>query len=76
MYTFASLCSSLCTFFSNAFDFLNSSIPTRFDRFCGLVVRVPGYRSIDPGFYSRRYQIFWEVVRLERGPLRLVRLIE
>jgi hypothetical protein len=29
-----------------------------------------------PGFDSRRYQIFWEVVVLERGPLRLVRIIE
>jgi hypothetical protein len=29
-----------------------------------------------PGFYSRRYQIFWEVVGLERGPLRLVTTIE
>jgi hypothetical protein len=28
------------------------------------------------GFDSRRYQIFWEVVRLERGPLSLVRTIE
>jgi hypothetical protein len=36
---------------------------------CGLVVRVPGYRSRGPGFDSRRYQIFWEVVGLERGPL-------
>jgi hypothetical protein len=26
--------------------------------FCGLVVRVPGYRSRGPGFNSRRYQIF------------------
>jgi hypothetical protein len=25
---------------------------------CGLVVRVPGYRSRDPEFDSRRYQIF------------------
>jgi hypothetical protein len=33
------------------------------------VVRVPGYRSRGPGFYSRRYQIFWNVVGLERGPL-------
>jgi hypothetical protein len=37
------------------------------DRLCGLVVRVHGYRSRGPGFDSRRYQIFWEVVSLERG---------
>jgi hypothetical protein len=46
------------------------------DRLCGLVVRVPGYRSRGPGFDSRRYQIFWEVEGLERGPLSLVRIIE
>jgi hypothetical protein len=28
------------------------------DRLCGLVVRVSGYRYIDPEFDSRRYQIF------------------
>jgi hypothetical protein len=28
------------------------------------------------GFGSRRYQIFWEVVGLERGPLSLMRIIE
>jgi hypothetical protein len=43
---------------------------------CGLVVRVPGYRSRSPGSISRRYQIFWEVVGLERGPLSLVSKIE
>jgi hypothetical protein len=46
------------------------------DRLCGLVFRVPGYRSIGPGFDSQRYQIFWEVVGLERGPLSLVSTIE
>jgi hypothetical protein len=46
------------------------------DRLCGLVVRVPGYRSRYPDFDSRRYQIFWEVVGLERGPLSLVSTIE
>jgi hypothetical protein len=46
------------------------------DRLCGLVVRVPGYRFRGPGFDSWRYQIFSEVVGLERGPLSLVRIIE
>jgi hypothetical protein len=40
------------------------------------MVRVPGYRSRGSGFDSRSYQIFWEVVGLERGPLSLVRIIE
>jgi hypothetical protein len=42
------------------------------DRFCGLVVRVPGYRCRGPGFNSRRYHIFRVAVGLERGPLNLV----
>jgi hypothetical protein len=46
------------------------------DRLCGLVVRVSGYRSTGPGCDSRRYQIFCEIVGLERGPLSLVRIIE
>jgi hypothetical protein len=46
------------------------------NRFCGLVVRVPGYRSRGPRFSSWRYQIFWEVVGLEWGPLSLVRITE
>jgi hypothetical protein len=46
------------------------------DRLCGLVVRVSGYRSRGPGFDSWLYQIFWEVVGLERGPLSLVRITE
>jgi hypothetical protein len=43
---------------------------------CGLEVRVSGYRSRGPGFDSQRYQIFWELVGLEQGPLSLVRIIE
>jgi hypothetical protein len=46
------------------------------DRLCGLVVRVPGYRSRGPWFDSRRYQIFWEVVGLEWDPLSLVWITE
>jgi hypothetical protein len=40
------------------------------------VVRVPGYSSRDPRFDSRHYQIFWEVVGLERGLLNLARITE
>jgi hypothetical protein len=46
------------------------------DRLCGLVVRVPGYKSRGPGFHSQCYQIFWEVVGLKRGPLSHVSTIE
>ena len=45
------------------------------DRLCGLVVRVSGYRYRGPAFDPRRYQIFWVVVGLERGPLSLVSLV-
>jgi hypothetical protein len=38
------------------------------------VVRAPGYKSRDPGFDSQNYQILWEIVDLERGPLGLVRI--
>jgi hypothetical protein len=51
-------------------------IKNLYDRFCGLVVRVPGYRSRYPRFDPRGYQIFLEVVGLERGPLSLVSIIE
>jgi hypothetical protein len=46
------------------------------DRFCGLVVRISGYRSRGPVFDYRPYQIFWEVGGQERGPLSLVIIIE
>jgi hypothetical protein len=49
-----------------------TSIHTIYDRLCGLMVRVSGYRYRGPRFDSRRFQIFW-VVGLERGPLSLVR---
>jgi hypothetical protein len=38
--------------------------------------RTAGYRSRGPGFDSRRYQVFWEVVGLERGPLSLLSTTE
>jgi hypothetical protein len=46
------------------------------DRLCGLAVRVPDYRYRGLGLDSRRYQIFWEVVGMERGSLSLVSTIE
>jgi hypothetical protein len=46
------------------------------DCLCGLVARVPGYRSRGPGFDSRHYQIFRKVVGLERGLLSHVNTIE
>jgi hypothetical protein len=46
------------------------------DRFCHLVVRIPGYRSVGPVFDSWHYHIFSEVVGLEWSPLRLVKIIE
>jgi hypothetical protein len=49
------------------------------DRLCGLVARVPGYRSRRPGSIfgaTIGLQIFWEVADLERGPLSLVNTTE
>jgi hypothetical protein len=46
------------------------------DRLCGLVVRVPTYRSRGPGYDSRFYQISCVAVGLEWGPLSLVRINE
>jgi hypothetical protein len=42
------------------------------DHLCSLVIWFPGYRSNGSGFDSRRHQIFWKVVGLERGPLSLI----
>jgi hypothetical protein len=41
-----------------------------------MVVRLPGHRCRGPGFDSLRYQIFREVVGLERVPLSLVSTTE
>jgi hypothetical protein len=46
-----------------------------FDRLCGLVVRVLGYRSGGPGSIFGT-TIKKRVVGLERGPLRLVSTTE
>jgi hypothetical protein len=40
------------------------------------MARVPGYRFRGPEFDSRRYQIFLDIVGLERGPLSLVSTTE
>jgi hypothetical protein len=53
---------------------INSSNSADNDRVCGLVVRVPGYRSGGPEFDSRHYKK--KVVSLERGPLSLVSATE
>jgi hypothetical protein len=60
--------------FLNMLLILRREVVTR-DRLCGLVVRVPGYRSRGPGSIPGATR-FSEVVRLERGPLSLVRIIE
>ena len=63
-----------CLDYKNCYIFVNAL--GKEDRLCGLVVRVSGYRYRGLGFDSRRYQIFWVVVGLERGPLSLARSIE
>jgi hypothetical protein len=40
------------------------------------IPQVPGCSPRGPGFDSRRYQIFWELMGLERGPLSLARMTE
>jgi hypothetical protein len=45
-------------------------------RLCGLVVKSSWLEIQRPGFDSRHYQIFWQVVSLERGPLSLVSTTE
>jgi hypothetical protein len=48
----------------------------RYRRLCDLMFRVPGYGSRSPRFDSRRYQIFWKAMVLERGTLSLMITIE
>jgi hypothetical protein len=50
-------------------------IPEIEDCFCGLVVRIPGYRSGGPGYDSWALQEK-KVVGLERSPLSLVSTTE
>jgi hypothetical protein len=58
---------------ANALNNFHSSIHSISHRLCGLVVSVPGYRSRGSGFDSRCYQIFWEIMVVERSPFSLVR---
>jgi hypothetical protein len=72
----------MCKFIVEHFDFYRCektwclTLGKITDRLCGLMVRVPGYRSRDPGFDSRRYKVFWEIVGLEWGSPNLVRITE
>jgi hypothetical protein len=50
---------------NSAWETIRQNIKITADNLCGLVICVPGYRSRGPGFDSRRYQIFYEVVALE-----------
>jgi hypothetical protein len=42
------------------------------DRLCGLVVRIPGYRSRGSGSIPGATRFIYEVVDLERGPLSIM----
>jgi hypothetical protein len=56
------------------FRIFNNVVVVKYDRLCGLVVRVPGFRSSGPGFDFRALQK--KVVSLERGPFSLVSTTE
>jgi hypothetical protein len=51
-------------------------LSTLLDLLCGIVVKSSWLQIQRSEFDSRRYQIFWEVVCLERGPLSLVSTTE
>jgi hypothetical protein len=74
METFHFRCLNFCIFKFKFCCFNKTAV--FFNRLCGLLVIVPGYRYRGSGFDSRRYQIFLEVVGLERGPLSLVIITE
>jgi hypothetical protein len=61
----------------NIYLWVYSALLWAADRLSALVASVPGYRSRDPGFDSRRYQIFWEINNRSGSEwLGLVRIIE
>jgi hypothetical protein len=66
---------SFAIFQTNHFPRL-SSAEANIDRLCGLVVRVPGYRSGGPGSIPGTTKKKKIVVGLERGPLSLVSTTE
>jgi hypothetical protein len=51
--------------------FIVRTLRDKNDRLCDLVIRFPGYRSRGLGLDSRYYQIFGELVGLERGRLSI-----
>ena len=54
------LCCSLLKLYYNIHNLIRIKLCSIviYDRLCGLVVRVSGYRYRGPGFDPRRYQIF------------------
>jgi hypothetical protein len=73
--TFASAAYELAEIILSYYFSYLTTLSVTMDPLCGLVVSVPVHRARDPGFDSRRYQIYREVVGLERCPLSLVRII-
>jgi hypothetical protein len=57
-------------------NLINDRFEFLLDHLCGLVVRVPGYRSGGPGFDSRALQGGKKIVGLDRGPLSVVSTTE
>jgi hypothetical protein len=74
MYEYVRICTNVYALGLPSSRTVGSSEPG--DRLCVLVVRVPGYTIRYTGFDSGGYQIFWELLSLERGPLSLVSITE